>query len=272
MRGNILNKFIILICCVSALISCKAHKQLIVNQPARQPQVANPVTQTPPVINAKAINNAILANQAVFNTFSGKAKARLDIDGSSNDVTLNIHIQRDKRIWVSVTATVLVQIEVARALITPDSILIINKLQGVYMKKPFSYIYQYAGNQVDFKAVQALLVGNALPQTLTDNSTVTADSGSTILTGNQQDMLYRVLVTGNRVRQTDLSNAPANLMLQVSNNDFTQVDNRSLPSQINIVSSAGTKKINASLHYNSAEFDKILEYPFNIPGSYTPVN
>ena len=254
------------------LASCKVHKQVVVSQQVQQPQVANPVTQAAPIISAKAINDVILGSQTAFNTFNGKAKARLDIDGSSNDVTLNIHIQRDKKIWVSISTTIILQIEIARALITPDSILIINKLQGVYMKKPFSYIYQYAGNQVNLKTVQALLIGNALPETLNDNSLVTADNGSITLSGNLQDVLYKLMVITNKVRQTNLSNALSNLSLQVNNYDYIQADNHTMPSQINIISSAGTKKINASLHYNSAEFDKPLDYPFNIPGSYTKVD
>ena len=80
--------------------------------------------------------DAIKAGQLNFNTFSGKAKTKLDINGSSNDVTLNIRIQKGQKIWVSVTA--IAGIEVARALITPDSILVINKLQGLYLRKPLA--------------------------------------------------------------------------------------------------------------------------------------
>jgi hypothetical protein len=45
-----------------------------------------------------------------------------------------------------------------------------------------------------------------------------------------------------------------------------------MPSQIDIVSSAGNKKANINLHYNSAEYDKVLEYPFSIPDRFTPVD
>jgi hypothetical protein len=254
------------------LASCKAHKQLVVTKPAdagtTQPVVA-PAKTAAPSVNTKLV--AIRGKQVAFTTFSGKAKAKIDIDGNGNDATLNVRIQRDKKIWVSVTA--ILGLEVGRALITPDSITVINKLQGVYLKKPFSFLYQYGGRQVNFKTLQAILIGNAIPETLADNADIGTDNANTLLTGRLQDLLYKLIIGPDfKVSQTNLTNNMASLNLQVNNSAFIQADGRIIPSQIDIVSSAGNKKANISLHYNNAEFDKVLEYPFSIPERYTPVN
>src|SRR4051812_8372329 len=120
MRKNILNKLLIATCLI-VMVSCKARKKLVVVTPPPAPVVpAN-----------KPVNpiDAIKAQQVNFNTFAAKADAKLNIDGEDNDVTLNIRIARDKKIWVSVVKHVIVaDIEVARALITPDSIYVINKI------------------------------------------------------------------------------------------------------------------------------------------------
>lgn len=266
-----MNSRIIIIAGLAAgLASCKAHKQLVVNRtPVGDQPVISAAVKAAPSANKQVA--AIREKQVMFNTFNGKAKTKLDIDGSTNDVTLNIRIQRDQKIWVSVTA--ILGLEVARAQITPDSIIVINKLQGVYLKKPFSYIYQYAGKQVTFKSVQALLLGNAMPELLNDNADTGADGANTILAGRLQDLIYKLIVGPDmKLSQTNLSNPLAALTLQVSNSQFIQADNRVMPSQIDIVSSAGNKKVNINLHYNSAEFDKTLEYPFSIPDRYTPAD
>lgn len=265
MRGNILNKVIIIICCGLALAGCKARKQLVA---ARQPVMVAPAKATNNVVATKL--TAIRAKQLAFTTFSGKAKTKLDIDGSGNDVTLNVRIQHDKKIWVSVTA--LLGIEVARALITPDSIMIINRLQGVYIKKPFSYIDQYAGKQVNYQTLEALLIGNAVPQLLNENADISTDNANTIVSGNLQPILYKLTLGPDfKVSQTSLVN-PAGQSLQVTNSAFIQADTRIMPSQIDIASAAANKKVQISLHYNSVDFDKPLEYPFSIPDRFTPVD
>src|ERR1700712_3454687 len=142
MRRNTANK-LLLICVVLAIVSCKAKKQAIVSRKS-----ADSATVTP----GKSKLNAIKASQTTYTTFSGRARTSLDINGSSNDVTLNIRIQGGKKIWVSVTA--IAGIEVARALITPDSLLVIKKLQGLYLKKPFSYIYAFTSKQVDYSSLE----------------------------------------------------------------------------------------------------------------------
>src|ERR1700749_4641762 len=145
MRKNISSKLFI-ICCLLAIVSCKAKKQVI----AARKTVDTNATSVNPVISKI---NSIKANQVNYNTFSGKAKTKLNLNGSTNDVTLNIRIARDQKIWVSITA--IAGIEVARALITPDSILIVNKLQGLYIRKPFSYIYTDASTKVDYKSLES---------------------------------------------------------------------------------------------------------------------
>lgn len=267
MKKNIVNKLLI-VCCLLVMVSCKARKQIIA------PQVANTVTipTTTPDMSSKRNQLAVIKErQLVFNTFSGRASTKLNINGNSNDVTLNIRISRDKQIWVSITA--LLGIEVARAVITPDSIKIINKLQGLYIKKPFSYIYTYASRQVNYKTLESLLVGNAVPEMLNENATLKADSANTTLSGTLQDLVYKLMLNpGLKVSQIDLSNQGAGQSLQVNNSDFIQADNRIIPSQIAIASTINDKKIQANLHYTKVDFDQQLEFPFNIPERYTPAD
>jgi hypothetical protein len=267
MRRNILNK-IAVVFCLLALVACKSKKLVVVNRP------------TTPTVDSADINKrnnirstiaAIQSKQVTFNTFSGKAKTKLDINGNSNDVTLNIRVARDQKIWISVTA--IIGIEVARAQITPDSIIVVNRLQNVYLKKPFSYVYTYASRQINFKTLQALLVGNAIPELLNTDADFVTEGNNLAIHGNLQDVLYKLLLGPDmKVTQTNLTNQAAWQSLLVANNVFIQADSRVIPSQIDIASTAGGKNIKVNLRYTQAEFDKPLEYPFSIPKSYEAVN
>lgn len=258
MKKNILNKLLI-VCCLLTMISCKARKQVIVSRKAD--------SAAKPLDNVSSKLDAIKAKQVNFNTFAGRAKTKLDINGNSNDVTLNIRIQRDKKIWVSITA--ILGVEAARALITPDSILLINRLQGVYLRKPFSYVYKYASNQVNYKTLESLLIGNAIPELLNEKADVVNADGNTTLSGSLQDLLYKLIVGADlKVTQTNLSNQNEGQSLQVVNNTFIQATNRIMPSEIDIASVVKDKKIQVNLHYTKADYDVQQEYPFSIPASY----
>jgi hypothetical protein len=264
MRRNTLNKLLIL-CCALAVVSCKAKKQIVA---AGKQTVNNPAVVSP-VISSKLAE--IRKSQADFTTFSGRAKTKLDINGSGNDVTLNIRIQKGQKIWVSITA--IAGIEVARALITPDSLLVINKLQGLYMKKPFSYIYNYTSREVDYSSIEALLVGNVIPQLLNGGTQMQTDSGKTVLSGNLQELVFKlVLGPDMKANHTDLADQAQGQSLTVDNSTFIQSGNRVLPSQINMTSVAKSKKVQVNLHYIKADFDLPLEYPFSVPSRYTPAN
>lgn len=254
-----LNKLLV-VCCLLTIVSCKARKQLLVT---RKPDTV--AKHADNKVNSRLV--AIRAQQLNFNTFAAKAKTNLDINGNSNDVTLNIRINRDKKIWVSITA--ILGVEVARAVITPDSILMINRLDGVYLKKPFSYVYAYASRQVNYKTLESLLVGNAIPELLSEKGEIATVNGNTTLSGNLDDLLYKLIVgADNKVTQTNLDNQAQAQSLQIVNKAFIQAANRILPSQVDIASIVKDKKIHINLHYTKVDFDQQLEYPFSIPDRY----
>lgn len=255
-----MNRLLIVCICGSlAAFGCKAKKQTVVS--------SKPVTTVPDKSLSKL--DAIRSSQLTYNSFSGRAKTRLDINGSSNDVTLNIRIQRGKKIWVSVTA--IAGIEVARALITPDSLQVVNKLQGLYLQKPFSYIYSYTSQQINFDSLEALLVGNAIPQLINDNAKLQADSGRTVMSGNLQELAYKLILGADlKADHTELSDQDAGQSLIVDNSVFIPAANRILPSQIDMSSVMPKKRVKMSMHYIKADFDQPLEYPFSIPSGYSP--
>lgn|SRR6185312_6586758 len=262
MRRNMLNKLLIAFGLL-AIVGCKAKKQLVVNKPISDTSPVNVSTISPEKLEM------IRTGQLNYTTFSGKAKAQLTINNSSNNVSLNIRIARGQEIWVSITA--IAGIEVARALITPDSILVVNKLQGLYLRKPFSFIYKYASDKLDYNSVEALLVGNAIPQLLNANTQVTADSTNMNLSGALDELMYHMVVGSNqRVTETNLSNQLQAQTLQVNNGQPMVVLDRTMPAQIDINSAVGAKKVSISLHYNKVDFDKPQEYPFSIPSGYDP--
>jgi len=261
MKKNILNKIAALACILIIAAGCKSKKLVVVNRPVKDSVTAVKVND----VATRLV--AIRAKQVTFNTFNGKAKTKLSINNDENDVTLNVRIARDQKIWLSITT--FLGIEAARAVITPDSLIVLNRLQGLYIREPFSFIHQFTGKQVNFKTVQSLLVGNAIGDLLNEGAEFTPQGTNTLVSGNLQDIVYKLLLGADlKVTQTTLNNQLARQSLQVTNGVFIQANNRIVPSQIDINSTAGNKKIQANLRYTKVEFDLPLEYPFSVPKSY----
>jgi len=256
--------YFLAVCTVSFVLGCKAKKPLAVRKPVADTTVAVKAVDT------KLLKiNAIKSAQTAFNTFSGKARTKLTISGETNDVTLNIRILHDKKIWVSITA--IAGIEAARVVITPDSIMLINRLQDLYIRQPFGYINKYAGDQVNYQMIESMLIGNAIPQALTESSDIKPDGMNTVLSGNLGELSYKLILgADNKLNQFFLANSDGSESVQVTNGALLQVGPHVLPSQIDVSSTVKSKKIQVNLHYVKEEFDQPLEMPFSIPSRYKP--
>lgn len=261
MRKDILNKTFILFTFI-AFTSCKAKKAAL-----------PPVTPVAPAAAEKPIKNSnaeiiakLQAKQPAFNTLSIKAKGELKIDGKGQDVNMSIRIKNGEAIWVSVSMV----IEGVRALITPDSIKIMHRLDNIYIRKPFSYIYQFTNKQVDFKAIQGLLTANAFPQTLSPSAEFSSKDNQTEVKGALAGLVYHLLFnSNNNLIQNNITDQNNGQNLNVSYADFGSIKSLELPQTVNINSEANNKKISIALNYNSITADEPVDFPFNVPKRYT---
>jgi len=238
-------------------LGCKSKKE-----------IAKAVKPDKTVHSKMEILNAIREKQLDFNTLSMKAKAGLAIDNRQHDVSMNIRMKKDETIWVSVT--VIAGIEVARALITPDSVKILNRIESTYIKKPFSYIYRYANEQITFKTLQALLIGNSDPAFISNNSNVSTQNDKLVLSGLINGLSYSLFLNeNNKITQTSLKDEDAGQQLTAVYTDFYALGGQAVPYTVNIKSAAGNDKANISLKYSQVTVDETLDFPFSIPKRFT---
>jgi len=262
MKRNILNSALILGTVVFAT-ACKAKKEIV---------VAPPTTTEIKTDNSKAETLTLLnGKQLKFNTLSLKAKATLDIAGDINDVTMNFKIKDKETIWVSVTALGGLA-EVARALITPDSIKIMNRIKSEYIKKPFSYIYNFTNKEVNFNTLQSILTGNAIDEFLTPQSDVKQENGVWVVSGNKQELDYRLLFnTLLKVGEINLNDSKNGQALKATYFNYQKLNESLFPSALQINTLSGAKKINIDLQYVKIDGNVPVDFPFNVPKRFTLV-
>ena len=179
--------------------ACRSRKAAVVAPP--------PAVVTDTVSTRKAENLLLLKNNNLnFTTLSLTGKAQLNMDGQENNVSVNIRILKDKKIWMRIS--VIANTEVARVLVTPDSLLVLNRLHGVALEKPFNYIHNYANREVDFKLLQDLLTGNTPENFLVEDADLDFQNGVWLLTGSRNNLGYQILFnTLLKAAETNLNHA-----------------------------------------------------------------
>ncbi|MCX2481214.1 DUF4292 domain-containing protein [Pedobacter sp. MC2016-15] len=264
MRKNTLNS-LLLLSLIFIAAGCKSKKAVV-----KAPSVA----ETPaPVLNTKKLENlkTLKSKDLPFNTLSLKGKVSMEIEGKENGVSVNVRVKKDEKIWISLTA--IAGIEVARALITPDSLIVRNNLQSVALKKPFSYIYRFAGKQVTFKMLQSVLTGNTIDELMTEQSVVELNGGIFTLTGDKSGLGYRVLFnTLLKTAELNLNDARAGQALKVNYGEYQDVTGALFPSVTRINSVSGTKKTSIAFDFNKIERNVPLDFPFSVPKRFELIN
>lgn len=247
---------------VTVLTSCGTRRQ-----------VENVTSGTESTVSKPNANADYLINNLDFHSFSGRAKAKVELGKDNQDVTMHVRIQRNKAIWISLTGTFL-NVEGARVLITPDSVKIMNKLQGEYIAKPFNYIHKYTGEGVSFGVLQDLLIANVSSDLLrTDQMTVAKATDDVQLVGVKNNLSFQYSLNGNyRPKVIRLTPVGSSQSLEAFYSSFNDLTGYNFPQNQNIKLSATDFQVNALLNYNKIEFNQEVEMPFTVPARYKVLN
>jgi len=255
-----LNKGVFLLGMIVLCASCGSKKTAV-------PKIA-------PGVKISAAGESIRSfemNNLDFHTFSGRAKAKLQWNDQAHDATLHVRIRRDQTIWLSVTA--ILGLEVARLLITPDSIRMLNKLQGEYMAKPFGYVHRYTGRSVDFGTLQDLLLANVSANLLrTDDVRVAESEDEFVVIGRKDELDYQYRInTENRPFHFNLEEVGSGRHLETYYTDFAKTDGYNFPRSMALNIRAEDLLLKAQLAYSRVTFNEQVEIPFTVPGRYKEI-
>jgi len=257
-------KKILFIITVVVLASCSASKKA-----KKQPPPAVDTTTPPTVEEETAASVLSKVNSIDFKTFSGKVDVDFD-DGKGNGRSVNAKLvmKKDEAIWLSAG---LLGFEGVRALITKDSVKILNKLQKEYIATSLAYLQDKIGLPVDFTTLQDLLIGNAIFVNK-ENASFTKEGTNYIVTSQDANFknLLTVLMPGYLPSASNLSDVDPskNRSAQLAYNNYTNVAGRNFSTRREIGVNYKTN-VTIKLDFRSYEFDGQVSTPFSVPSGYT---
>jgi hypothetical protein len=229
----------------------------------------------------------ITRNEFKFEHLSLKAGVQLYQNDKKTPFKANIRIRRDSLIWVSITPAL--GIEVARVMITRDSVKVMNRIDRNYFIGDYEYINKRFNLELEFNTIQAILVGNAIAFEHDEKVTLSIDKEKYYL-GNlkkrkaknidekpqridkQKEEVVSLWVDQNTFKVSNFifSDLTANRFLTGNYEEFETIDNQSLPSVLNF-DFQSEKPAKVNLQYSKVSLEGPLKFSFNISSKYEQV-
>jgi hypothetical protein len=140
-----------------------------------------------------------------YEWLSAKLSTELLTTDKKQSFKANLRMRKDSIIWLSISPAL--GIEVARVILTPDSLKVIDKWNDTYYLGNYSLIESKMAITFDFKLLQDMIVGNPVLFDETEKFKGSKDDGAYLLTSKSSSKVRRaaeLLNTGDTGNQDSL--------------------------------------------------------------------
>jgi hypothetical protein len=229
-------------------------------------------TTTGPTDSARVVQSTLYTlttNRIPFQTFSSKVKVDYrGSDGKNYDVNANIRMLRDSTIWISVNA--LLGIEALRALITADSVKLIDKLNKTYTARSISYLQDVTSLPLDLPTLQDLIIGNAV---FIDSNVIGYSQSAGVVSLLMLGKLFKNLISMNAGDSTLMQSKLDDVNVsrnRTANLSYAGYENRNgrLFSTRRTISVSEKKKLDIQLDFKQYDFNGEVSFPFSVPKNF----
>ena len=226
-------------------------------------------------------------NEFEFENLSLKAAVQLYQNDKKTPFKANIRIRKDSLIWVSITPAL--GIEVARIMITTDSLKVLNRIDRNYFVGDYEYINKRFNIDLEFSTIQSILVGNSIAFEHDEKVNLAIDKGKFYLGNMKKRKVKKANEKPGRIEKQKeevvslwidqssfkvsnfiFSDLLANRFLTGSYSKFLQVDDQSLPSDLTF-DFQSEKPAKVDLQYSKVSLEGPLKFSFNISSKYEQV-
>lgn len=280
MSRNTVLRIVLAVSIITGAISCKTRQKATGGTP--------PVTEVKPMQDRSVQDLLDRLDSASFkaNWMNAKASVTTIQEGSETSFNITLRAKKDSMIWVSISP--LLGIEVARVLITPDSVLFLDRLHNKYEANTFETINKLLQLKVNFEIVQSLLVGNFFAYKKNENrfNSVYLEDKYYILSSLTKHKLKRSLEEKDpnkpviqdvyvnnflyRILRMSVEDQKISKTLVTEYDDFRPTNAGMFPFK-SITRITAEKDFEIRIEFGRVTVDEPQEFPFNIPHNYERV-
>jgi hypothetical protein len=237
--------------------------------------------------SSRTLSRHVRENEFKFTWVNAKANVTSVVDEKEENFDIKLNVKKDSAILVSIQY--LLGLQVAKVLITRDSVKFVNYIQKTYFRGDFAYINDLLNADLDFDLVQAVLFGNSAEFQDDDSKLkpVADRQNCHYLLSTERKRRLRKIQTGT----TDLKSALQTLTLNPDNykiisnefidpttnrrfvanySQFMQKDSVYAPYHVDI-DIVAEKKANIKIDYVRIEKNSPQKLSLSIPAKYDPI-
>lgn len=272
LRNNFM-KFVLLLCILFSFITCNTIKA---------------IRQKP--VDEKSISQLIqLLSENEFKPewFSAKTNATINFDGKENSVAVSLRMRRDSVLWLSFSA---IGIEMARIMITQDSIKVLDRINSKYLISDYKYFEKIFSTEISYEDIQAIILGNSFR--LKDEKKYRSayiDSSYYILSTLGKRKLKRNILEDRdpnkkfvqdlwiepntyKLAKLNIDDQRSNVKILCQYENFKPIEDSTLFPFMNTIEIKAKKNVHVLLEYSKVNINKLLEFPFAISDKYEKMN
>lgn len=272
MKQNHILCLILLIVIVTGISSCKSKRSII----------KAPIKEEGPEYLFEKLRD----KEFKFNTFAAKFRVEYSIDRNYFDFKGQVRIVKDSMIWVSFNQDF--GLEMARLLITQDSVKFMNRLKKEYFAGDYDFVNNFLNTNIDFGILQSIILGNDFEYYERAEFKASIDGGQyRLFTASRNKLKKYVRNTADaerillqsiwlnpksfKITEIKLKELTRNSKkLSATYSDFEMVGGRLFPFRIDYEVEANIP-VNVSVKYTRIDLNEDIKVPFHIPSKYTPL-
>lgn len=179
-----------------------------------------------------------------------------------------LRLRKDSVLWLSFRA--LMGIEVARVLLSPDSIKLINRLNTSYFVGTIEDLADSYQLPFSYEQLQDVLLAR-LSFNPKDFSRVVYDEQGYALYASKNDSLPHYRLNANFLPTDIMQSRSDSQHLIISYPDYQQLDSLWVPKELYLQAQSDTKKVMATFRFSKTSINKPKKVKFSIPSSYVPM-
>ncbi len=228
-------------------------------------------------ISANRLIQEMEGHNFVFDRFQARFNAKIETTDASFSLKGQIRMENDSIIWLSVSLPI--GVEIVRALITNDSVFIINRTDKTYIKESIGNFKMIPPQIAEIGFIQSLLVGN-------DNTLKKYKKHKVeIIDGNYNLLTYNKIENNNlnttvktisvnpetfKINKITIFESFEKLRkVEVGYDKFELVDGKMFPMEIELDLDENPK-FYINISYSNIYVNGEQDYRFSIPKKFTP--